>query len=550
VSWTSYRDQYCGFARVYIDGALQTEVDLYSATPQAKTTVYTKSNLTWGSHTFTVEVAGRRSASSRASWVWVDAFDYTGDAPVPATLTSSATSIAGGTNAISTSGDSIRVGSAEVNGKSGSFAPSGLAIFGYHQNGVLISEAAVPSSDPLTKGRLYAQIEGAVNTGLAIENPNEVPATISFAFADASGNEYGQGTFSLPPHGQLSKFLDQAPFNGARPTNGTFTFTSNVAVSAVALRGFTNERSEFLVTTLPVADPNEWLPATMLFPQVADGAGWTTTFVLVNPSDATITGTINLGQQGTAGSTAGALNLTIDGSSRSSISYSIPPRSSRRYATSGSGSSMQIGSAQMTPAAGNTAPAAVAVFSFKSGGVTISEAGVAASGSGPVFRMYMESEQKSGIRTGLAVTNSSDAQQRVNVEVFGLDGVSTGMKGSLVIPALGQRAAFLNEISGLSSLPASFKGIVRIASENNTDIAVVGLRGRVNERGEFLMTTTDPTNEQAPASSKTVLPHIVDGGGYTTQFIFYSGSASQPASGDMRMYSQTGTSLSLSLTSN
>ncbi len=77
---------------------------------------------------------------------------------------------------------------------------------------------------------------------------------------------------------------------------------------------------------------------------------------------------------------------------------------------------------------------------------------------------------------------------------------------------------------------------------------MTGLRGRANERGEFLITTTDPANETAPSVSKAVFPQIVDGGGYTTQIIFYSGTPAEPASGDMRLYTQTGASLSLGLT--
>ena len=367
VSWTAYQDQYSGVARVYIDGSMRTEVDTYASPSKARSVAYSVGDLAWGTHTITIEVAGRRNSSSRGSWVWIDAFDYVGEAGGSITQTSASTAVPGGTSTMSTAGQSIRVGSAEVSGKSGGVAPSGLAIFGFRQNGALISEAGVSAAAPLVEGRIYAEIAGSVNTGLAIANPNEVEATISFNFSDAGGKDYGQGSFKLPPHGQISRFLDQAPFNGTHPTNGTLSFTSSVPVSAIALRGFTNERSEFLVTTLPVADPNEWLPATTFFPQIADGAGWTTAFVLVNPSDETITGTINLDAQGASGSAAGAFALTIDGSSQSSVSYSIPPRSSRRFATAGAGSTMRVGSAHMTPADGNTAPAGVAIFSFRSG---------------------------------------------------------------------------------------------------------------------------------------------------------------------------------------
>jgi hypothetical protein len=546
VSWMAYRDSASGVAKVYIDGALKGEIDTYSSVPQPKYVAYSVSGLTWSTHTIAIEAAARRNPSSSANWVWVDAFDYIGaELSTSTSSTSSSVTIAGGTSVTSTADQAMRIGSAEVSGTDA--APSGLAIFGYRQNNALISEAGVSASGPVSRGRIYAEVGGAVNTGLAIANPNAAEATISFFFSDASGKDYGQGTFNLPAHGQIARFLDQAPFNAPRPTNGSLTFSSNMPVSAIALRGFTNERSEFLVTTLPVADLSEWVPATMFFPQIADGGGWTTTFVLVNPTDQTITGTLNFLQQGSQGSAAGPFTLTVGGSASSSLSYSIPARSSRRYVTAGAGSAVQVGSAQMTPAMGAAVPAAVAIFSFKNAGVTISEAGVGATDSSPAFRTYVETGQTDGIRTGVAVMNSSDTEERVNLELVGLNGTSTGLKGSIVIPAFGQRSAFLNEISGFASLPATFKGILRISSENQTDIAVTGLRGRVNERGDFLITTTDPADETAPSISKAVLPHIVDGGGYTTQIIFYSGTSAEPASGDMRFYTQTGASLSLGL---
>src|SRR5439155_21586667 len=64
------------------------------------------------------------------------------------------------------------VGFARVKTLSGSGTPSGLAIFGARQNGVLVSEATVPAVTPVQSGRIYAEIGDSVDTGLAIANPS------------------------------------------------------------------------------------------------------------------------------------------------------------------------------------------------------------------------------------------------------------------------------------------------------------------------------------------------------------------------------------------
>jgi hypothetical protein len=78
VSWIGYRDEWCGIARVYIDGAVKAAVDTYASPGKAQTVNYTISNLTSGPHTIVIEVTGTKSKGSKGKWVWVDAFDYTG----------------------------------------------------------------------------------------------------------------------------------------------------------------------------------------------------------------------------------------------------------------------------------------------------------------------------------------------------------------------------------------------------------------------------------------------------------------------------------------
>jgi hypothetical protein len=43
------------------------------------------------------------------------------------------------------------------------------------------------------------------------------------------------------------------------------------------------------------------------------------------------------------------------------------------------------------------------------------------------------------------------------------------------------------------------------------------------------------------------IPHFADSGGYTTQFILYSGGVNQSASGTLRFFSPNGQSLPLTM---
>jgi hypothetical protein len=49
-----------------------------------------------------------------------------------------------------------------------------------------------------------------------------------------------------------------------------------------------------------------------------------------------------------------------------------------------------------------------------------------------------------------------------------------------------------------------------------------------------------PYEATAPANSEYVFPHIVDGAGYTTQLILFSGAAGQTSSGTVRLYAVDG----------
>ncbi|PYV12389.1 MAG: hypothetical protein DMG07_17210, partial [Acidobacteria bacterium] len=428
---------------------------------------------------------------------------------------------------------------------SGSTGPAGLAIFGFTQNNVVVSEAGVPASPLVTSGRIYAEVNARVDTGLAIANPNDKEATITYSYTDSTGKDTISGTTTIPANDQIAEFLDQARFNSGPSFSGTFTFTSSVPVSAIALRGLNNERNEFLITTLPVAQLSAASGETVTFPNFADGGGWTTQVVLVNPTDDPMSGTVQFFGQGSATAAAQPVAVTIDGQTATSFAYSIPARSARRFQTEGAGAATLSGSVRVLPGGESKSPSGLAVFSFRTGGVTVSEAGVPASPATTAVRMYAE-VSGAAIDTGVAISNPSSSAITAKVELTDLAGKALGASGSITVPGNGQVALFLDQVPGLEKLQTPFQGVARISTTSASGISVVGLRGRSNERGDFLITTTPPVDEKiVPASAEQFFPHLADSGGYTTQFVLYSGSAPQAASGTLRFVSQSGQPLSL-----
>ena len=136
----------------------------------------------------------------------------------------------------------LRVGYARIQ-PTGPTTPNGLAIFSLRNGNMVVSEAAVPATSLIQSGRIYAEVNAPVNTGIAIANPNDQSALISFYFTDATGRDFGGGTTTSPANGQIAEFLDSARSNSGALATGTFTFSSSVPVAAIALRIVTTERS-------------------------------------------------------------------------------------------------------------------------------------------------------------------------------------------------------------------------------------------------------------------------------------------------------------------
>ena len=132
----------------------------------------------------------------------------------------------------------------------------------------------------------------------------------------------------------------------------------------------------------------------------------------------------------------------------------------------------------------------------------------------------------------------------MTLEVTHLDGSLAVAPKTVELPPSGQIARFIDEIF---TLPDNFSGVLRVTSTG--DVAVVGLRLRINENGELKMTTTPPSDETGPSTTADLFfPHFADSGGWSTQFILYSGTAGQAVSGTLRFIDASGQPLDLTNT--
>ncbi len=361
------------------------------------------------------------------------------------------------------------------------------------------------------------------------------------------------GPPTIGSNSQIAAFLDQAPFINQGTTANlaairSFTFSASAPVGVITLRGLLNERSEFLLTTLPVIGLDDVSTTPLAFSHYADGGGWKTQVVLINPTDSPITGTVRFFSQGNS-TTPGALtSVTINGATANTFSYTIAPRASVKLVTSGTSEPPVSGWVQVSPAPNNVAPGGLVIFTSHPTDTTVSEASVAAIPLGTSFRLYAEvaGDFKTGaagsIQTGFAINNPGTTAAAVNLELVNMDGSSTGLKAVRNVPPSGQIAMFLFQIPGFEAVPANFQGILRISG---TNIGVAGLRGRINERGDFLITTTAPVSESTVTSTEQVFPHLVDGGGYTTQFVLFPASPGPTSTGIVRFFSQSGDTISI-----
>jgi hypothetical protein len=225
--------------------------------------------------------------------------------------------------AFSQTGTSSRVqtGYAIITPESGNSAGLILTETLIHTTANGIVETTLSPSSVLTNMAMTVNLGTLAQgtTGVAIVNPNAVAAKVQFAITDASGAQILAQTFTVLPHGQLSRFLNElfaGQLTAGMQSTGLLDIAADVPVAAVGLSfrdaGFTAQPLASLTSATPltsftssidplapaVAQPIVGVLAvapastsvggsgSFIFPQVVNGGGWTTNISIANTSTA------------------------------------------------------------------------------------------------------------------------------------------------------------------------------------------------------------------------------------------------------------------------
>jgi hypothetical protein len=158
------------------------------------------------------------------------------------------------------------------------------------------------------------------STGIAIVNPSAVAANVEFSITDSDGTQILVQTFTVLPHSQLSRFLNELfaeQVTSVVSRSGLLTIAADVPVAAIGLnfrdagfaaQPFANMTNPVPLTSftssidpqnptvaspvvgvLAISAPSVGGSAAFIFPQVVNGGGWSTSISLANTSTASQT---------------------------------------------------------------------------------------------------------------------------------------------------------------------------------------------------------------------------------------------------------------------
>jgi hypothetical protein len=202
-----------------------------------------------------------------------------------------------------------------------------------------------------------------------------------------------------------------------------------------------------VITARQGSDANE-----LYFPQIADGGGYSTMFILINDSSTAVTGSLELFQAN--GTT---LTLNLNGTAASTFNLNIPAKGMALYETLNSGST-QAGWARVRtsgPIGGSI------IYGYSSPpGTLISEAGI--NPAQPVNSFALSVDIRRGYQAGLAVANPGTAAVSLTLTLYD----NAGNRVSSVTRTLeGQRyfAEMVDQIFPNINL-INFPGVITVAA--------------------------------------------------------------------------------------
>jgi hypothetical protein len=385
----------------------------------------------------------------------------------------------------------------------------GMALIDDSDTGSPISGAVFQSAVPVQYGRIHVRVQGPHHTGIAMSNPNAEAALINYSLVDEAGYTVQIGQFPLSPGDKISALLGAPPFDTPLPVDLTrvtsFSFWASAPIATAAVRTFTNELSDVLMTPLAISNLESPLKPSTTIPFYADGGGWQSEIHLVNPTGMTLSGTVQLVP-------------TLDGGDPDLV-YHIPPYSAIALHTAGLGSVARSGWVQITPATGTPSPGSSLLVFNNTSGVTTTLGTVYATNASSSHHVYVEElaphQSISGpVQTVVTIANPASTAAFVTLDLLTMGWEPLGVRGTLTVGAYDKASFNVREIPGMESIDSAFTGILRIGGD-----AVIA--------ASFLIRHEDPVVTVLPSISAVAESSAfqrrflfrVEGGGYSTRLI-------------------------------
>jgi len=310
---------------------------------------------------------------------------------------------------------------------------NGTALFKILDGEKTISQAGVGLSKPTKSFTVYIDNLDNAFSGYAVANYNPATANLTLRLRDKDGNLLATLPYQILAGLHIAKFAAEADqFGDAAGAGfeGTIEFESDLEVAAVALRFDNAEQDVF--STIPVLVDEAGV--ILYFPQAADGGGYRTNFILVNPGDTAVTATLEF-----FASDGSVLELPIGGIMKSSHQVELSARGAARFLTDGTSPGVRVGWVRVTspqPLGGS------AIFQTLANDRITSQAGVAASPLAGRFTGYVESLGYA--ESGLAICNPNDSAVTITLNLRDAVGNLVATT-SFELPSLGHVAKFFTQ---------------------------------------------------------------------------------------------------------
>jgi len=315
---------------------------------------------------------------------------------------------AGQTRFLKTNGTGgVKVGAATII----STVPIGVsAIFSIYNGATLSTEAGIGASEEVTEAQIAVDTSAGFNTGMAIVDTSSASNTLEFQPYSAAGAKQGSPVSrTIPSDGQLAIFVNEL-FPSLTNFRGKLKVTGEGTFSILTLRQQVNPATGKL-TTLPAVSSDSYT-TTFTLPQIANGAGIKTRFVLYNLGTSAGTATLKL----TDDNGQPLVVKLSNNQTNSQFNLALPANGSLFLDTDGSGT-VKTGAATIE----STVPIGVsAIFSVLNGSTLVTEAGVG--DSALLYDLTLPVDLTSGFNTGVALFNPGDQASDITFAL--LDGQS------------------------------------------------------------------------------------------------------------------------------